>query len=181
MLIQWKLYCAFCLWIFSWVSDVRQTCSPHEQQWQPLPVSHLVMEVDHWYTYNHAKILKCFDSLHQIWFWLLIYFRSLTWSSSTLATWCKELPRSLQKTLMLGKTEGKRRRGWQRMRWLDGITDLMGMSLGGLREMTWLSQTWLSNWKTTNVTYVNVIVWGTKRLREPECVKVKGKHHYISN
>ena len=42
---------------------------------------------------------------------------------------------SLEKTLMLGKTEGRRRRGWQRISWLDGITDLMDMGLGGLREL----------------------------------------------
>jgi len=41
----------------------------------------------------------------------------------------------LEKTLMLGKIEGRRRRGRQRIRWLDGITDLMGMSLSELREM----------------------------------------------
>ena len=42
---------------------------------------------------------------------------------------------SLEKTLMLGKIEGRRRRGRQRMRWFDGITDLMDMGLGGLQEL----------------------------------------------
>ena len=44
---------------------------------------------------------------------------------------------SLEKTLMLGKTGGRRRRGWQRMRWLDGINDLMDMSLSKLRSWWW--------------------------------------------
>ena len=66
---------------------------------------------------------------------------------------------SLEKTLMLGKIEGRRRKGRQRMRWLDGIIDLMNMGLGGLRKLVmdreaWRaaahgvakSRTWLSNW-----------------------------------
>ena len=72
---------------------------------------------------------------------------------------------SLEKTLMLGKIEGGRKRGWQRMRWLDGITDSMDMGLGKLREIVKDRGAW------------HCSLWDCKELEMTE--RLKNNNHML--